>query len=79
MRRVGYRVVDLLVEYLDDTSRPPLRRATPDEMAERLSAPAPNGPEDLTGSARARHEAERLADPRLAVAPGTDVGARISA
>jgi MFS family permease len=33
----------------------------------------------LTGSARARHEAERLADARLAVAPGTDVGARIGA
>jgi glutamate/tyrosine decarboxylase-like PLP-dependent enzyme len=49
MRRAGYRVVDLLVEYLDDPARPPLRRATPDEMAARLSAPAPDGPEALEG------------------------------
>jgi hypothetical protein len=33
----------------------------------------------LTGSARARREAERIADERMAVAPGTDVGARIGA
>jgi len=36
MRALGYRTVDALVEWLNDPEAPPLRRATPDEMAERL-------------------------------------------
>ena len=33
MRELGYRTVDALVDWLDDDSRPPLRRATPEEIA----------------------------------------------
>jgi len=36
MRQLGYRTVDMLVERLTDTSAPPLRRATPDEMSRRV-------------------------------------------
>jgi aromatic-L-amino-acid decarboxylase len=42
MRRLGYRVVDLLVEQEPDV---PLRRATPAEMRERLGGPPPAGPQ----------------------------------
>ncbi len=45
MRQLGYRAVDMLVERLSDPSVPPLRRATPDEMAARLGGPPPNEPE----------------------------------
>jgi glutamate/tyrosine decarboxylase-like PLP-dependent enzyme len=41
MRALGYRTVDALVDWLSDDSGPPLRRATPTEMAERLGGPAP--------------------------------------
>ncbi|HET7145593.1 MAG TPA: aminotransferase class I/II-fold pyridoxal phosphate-dependent enzyme [Gaiellaceae bacterium] len=45
MRALGYRTVDALVDWLCDASQPPLRRAEPDEMAQRLAgldtAPAP--------------------------------------
>ena len=41
MRALGYRTVDALVDWLSDDSRPPLRRATPAEMAERLGVPVP--------------------------------------
>ena len=40
MRRLGYRTVDLLVERLG-ANGPPLRRATPAEMRQRLSTPMP--------------------------------------
>ena len=46
MRRLGYRAVDMLVDRLSDESIPPLRRATPDEMAARLGGPAPDEPQD---------------------------------
>jgi glutamate/tyrosine decarboxylase-like PLP-dependent enzyme len=46
MRRLGYRAVDMLVDRLSDDSIPPLRRATPDEMAARLGGPAPDEPQD---------------------------------
>jgi len=46
MRKLGYRAVDMLVDRLTDPSIPPLRRATPQEMAERLSGPAPEEPQD---------------------------------
>ena len=56
MRKLGYRAVDMLVDRLTDPSIPPLRRATPQEMAERLSGPAPEEPQDwdeiLAGSTR---------------------------
>jgi aromatic-L-amino-acid decarboxylase len=42
MRAMGYRVVDLLVELLGDTSRPALRRASAEEMAARLPLGAPD-------------------------------------
>jgi aromatic-L-amino-acid decarboxylase len=46
MRRLGYRAIDMLVDRLSDESSPPLRRATPDEMAARLGGPAPDEPQD---------------------------------
>ncbi len=47
MRQLGYLAVDVLVERLSDPSIPPLRRATPDEMAARLSGPPPSDPESF--------------------------------
>jgi glutamate/tyrosine decarboxylase-like PLP-dependent enzyme len=41
MRALGYRTVDALVDWLSDAGAPPLRRATPAEMAARLGVPAP--------------------------------------
>ena len=46
MRALGYRTVDALVDWLSDDAQPPLRSATPAEMAARLGrldarAPAP--------------------------------------
>jgi aromatic-L-amino-acid/L-tryptophan decarboxylase len=46
MRQLGYRAVDMLVDRLNDPSIPPLRRATPQEMSERLSGPPPEEPQD---------------------------------
>ena len=43
MRVLGYRTVDALVDWLGDASRPPLRRATPAELAERLGGLEPAG------------------------------------
>ena len=46
MRELGYRTVDLLVERLErERDGPPLRRATPTEMRERLDGPPPEQPE----------------------------------
>jgi aromatic-L-amino-acid/L-tryptophan decarboxylase len=39
MRELGYRTVDMLVDWLEDASAPPLRRARPSEMRARLSKP----------------------------------------
>ena len=47
MRRLGYRTVDMLVDQLTDTGAPPLRRATPEAMADRLAGPPPEKPEDI--------------------------------
>ena len=44
MRALGYQAVDLLVERLSDPSIPALRRATPAEMAQRVSGPPPAAP-----------------------------------
>ena len=44
MRQLGYRTVDLLVEQLGREG-PPLRRASPAEMRERLHGPPPEAPE----------------------------------
>jgi aromatic-L-amino-acid/L-tryptophan decarboxylase len=38
MRALGYRTVDALVDWLTDDAQPPIRRATPEEMAQRLRA-----------------------------------------
>ena len=46
MRKLGYRAVDMLVDRLTDPSIPPLRRATPQEMAARLSGPPPEEPQE---------------------------------
>jgi glutamate/tyrosine decarboxylase-like PLP-dependent enzyme len=46
MRRLGYRAVDMLVDRLTDPTIPPLRRATPQEMAKRLNGPPPEEPQD---------------------------------
>jgi aromatic-L-amino-acid decarboxylase len=46
MRELGYRAVDMLVDRLTDETIPPLRRATPQEMAARLGGPAPDEPQD---------------------------------
>jgi aromatic-L-amino-acid decarboxylase len=42
MRELGYRTVDMLVEWLNDADAPPLRRASPEEMQARLSGPPPD-------------------------------------
>jgi glutamate/tyrosine decarboxylase-like PLP-dependent enzyme len=44
MRKLGYRTIDLLVERLAREG-PPLQRATPAEMRERLHGPPPEQPE----------------------------------
>jgi aromatic-L-amino-acid/L-tryptophan decarboxylase len=44
MRRLGYRTIDLLVEQLEREG-PPLQRATPAEMRERLHSAPPEQPE----------------------------------
>jgi len=44
MRELGYRVVDLLVDG-STAEAPPLRRASPQEMRERLSGPPPDDPQ----------------------------------
>ena len=44
MRKLGYRTVDLLIDLLERED-PPLRRATPAEMRERLHGAAPESPE----------------------------------
>lgn len=41
MRELGYRTVDMLVEWLADPAALPLRRATPAEMRERIAGPPP--------------------------------------
>lgn len=47
MRAMGHRTVDLLVELLADADRPPLRRASAEEMAARLPFGAPEAPQDF--------------------------------
>jgi aromatic-L-amino-acid/L-tryptophan decarboxylase len=39
MRELGYRTVDMLVDWVEDPDAPPLRRAQPSEMRARLSQP----------------------------------------
>jgi hypothetical protein len=51
----GYRVVDLLVDLLAE-ERPCVRRATPAEMARRVAAVAPDGPQDLGALLRTLRE-----------------------
>ena len=41
MRRLGYQTVDMLVDRVLEGDAPPLRRATPAEMASRLGGPPP--------------------------------------
>jgi aromatic-L-amino-acid decarboxylase len=45
MRQLGYRTVDMLVEWLNDVDAPPLRRASPAEMQARLGGAPPEKPE----------------------------------
>jgi glutamate/tyrosine decarboxylase-like PLP-dependent enzyme len=47
MRRHGYAMVDFLVDHLTAPDPPALVRATPREMAERIPAAPPDGPEDF--------------------------------
>ncbi len=47
MRAYGYRTVDMLVQRLCDRSIPPLRRASPQEMRDRLSGPPPAAGQDF--------------------------------
>src|SRR5207247_5924335 len=50
-RRLGYRVVDFLVDQAG-REEPPLRRASPEDMRQRLGGAPPNGPrpfEDVLG------------------------------
>ena len=44
MRELGYRTVDMLVDWLE-ADVPPIRRATPEEMRARLAGPPPDGPQ----------------------------------
>jgi aromatic-L-amino-acid/L-tryptophan decarboxylase len=46
MRQLGYRTVDLLVDWLEREG-PPLCRASPTEMRQRLQGPPPERPEPL--------------------------------
>jgi glutamate/tyrosine decarboxylase-like PLP-dependent enzyme len=46
MRELGYRTVDVLVDWLADETQPALRRATPAEMAARLHGVVPAGFDD---------------------------------
>jgi aromatic-L-amino-acid decarboxylase len=41
MRELGYRTVDMLVDWLENGDAPPLRRARPSELRARLSKPLP--------------------------------------
>lgn len=41
MRTLGYRTVDMVVDWLSDASAPPLARASPSEMRTRLGGPPP--------------------------------------
>jgi glutamate/tyrosine decarboxylase-like PLP-dependent enzyme len=47
MRELGHRTVDALVDMIVDPATPALRRATPDEMAQRLPPDVPTEPRDL--------------------------------
>ncbi len=47
MREIGYRTVDMLVQRLSDPSIPPLRRASPAQMRDRLSGPPPAEGQDF--------------------------------
>ncbi|MGH2919978.1 MAG: pyridoxal phosphate-dependent decarboxylase family protein, partial [Solirubrobacteraceae bacterium] len=47
MREYGYRTVDMLVRRLCDASIPPLRRASPAEMRDRLAGPPPAAGQDF--------------------------------
>jgi len=47
MRAMGHRTVDLMVEMLADAGRPPLLRASAEEMAARLPFGAPEAPQDF--------------------------------
>ena len=47
MRRTGYAMVDFLVAHLTASDPRALVRASPGEMAERISAAPPDGPEDF--------------------------------
>jgi len=60
MRAYGYRTVDMLVERLCDASIPPLRRATPAEMRDRLAGRPPSGGSDF-GAILERLERDVLA------------------
>lgn len=44
MRALGHRTVDMLVDMVTDPATPALRRATPDEMAERIPSRPAAGP-----------------------------------
>src|SRR5438067_13050262 len=46
MRELGYRTVDMLVDWLE-ADAPPLRRATPEELRARLAGPPPNAPQEF--------------------------------
>jgi aromatic-L-amino-acid decarboxylase len=76
MRQQGYRVVDLLVDRLLEDG-PPLRRATPSEMRERLGGPPPAKAQPLEDVlARLEHDVlpfrSRVDHPRfLAFIPGS--------
>jgi glutamate/tyrosine decarboxylase-like PLP-dependent enzyme len=77
MRELGYRTVDLLVDWLEDTGAPPLRRASPEEMQARLGGPAPAAPEPFEEILRRLAEdvlpfASRVQHPRFfAFIPGS--------
>jgi glutamate/tyrosine decarboxylase-like PLP-dependent enzyme len=45
MRELGYRTVDMLVDWLEDPEAPPLRRARPEEMRRKLGGSPPEEPQ----------------------------------
>src|SRR4051812_2675438 len=52
MRALGYRTVDALVDWLSNADVPPLRGATPSEMAARLAGPPPEAGEPFEEALR---------------------------
>jgi hypothetical protein len=59
MRAIGHQTVDMLADMLCDAQAPALSRATPEEMARRVDAAAPEQPRRWTGARATATRARR--------------------